>query len=115
MRATGDLDVWTIEATSLTWAAIERPLARGARRWGFSVRVVGRLESFCALVEMARVGFEHALVPAGTAVAMGTGARELLRLPGVARPVVAIGRTMSLQRSVLAPWIEAVRAAWRSR
>ncbi|HEX2678398.1 MAG TPA: LysR family transcriptional regulator, partial [Polyangiales bacterium] len=59
--------VWAIEKQSLTWEAIERRMARARHSVGFAIEVRARLESFTALVQAARAGFAHALVPIGVA------------------------------------------------
>lgn len=88
LPSSGDVPIWTIEPRSLTWEAIERRLARQP------LVVVGRLESFSALVQIARAGFGHALVPVGVAQALGA---EVVRVD-VARPVAVFARQTALQR-----------------
>ena len=61
------VEVWAIETQSLTWEAIATRVGRVKRSAGFSIEVVGRLESFTALVQVARAGFANALVPIGVA------------------------------------------------
>lgn len=61
------IDVWAIETQSLTWEAISTRLPRIKRNVGFSIQVVSRVESFTALVQLARAGFANALVPIGVA------------------------------------------------
>lgn len=91
--------VWTVEAGSLTGGWIARRLARqrGPRR----VEVVGRIESFGALVALARAGFAPALVPEGIARAMGVPDAAWTPLHGWARPVVACARPSGWERAAV--------------
>ena len=75
------ISVWAIEQRSLTWEAIERGSAReGPRR--FAIEVTGGLESFTALVQVARAGFVDVLVPRGVARDLGVPADRLIAIPG---------------------------------
>jgi DNA-binding transcriptional LysR family regulator len=112
LRPEGRVPVWTIETHSLTWQSIERRLGRRAEHWGFSVDVVGRLESFTALVGLARAGFGHALVPRGTADAMGVPADVLVPLPGIERPIGAIGRASILDRPAVRELLARLQSGW---
>lgn len=102
--------VWTLEAKSATWQAIEGRLERRSRAWGFTVRVEGRLESAAALVQVARAGFAHALVPRGTALALGVPAEALVALPGLGRPVGVVGRRATLAAPAVARLVSVLRA-----
>jgi len=99
--------VWTIERRSHTWEAIETRLARIRKRTGFAIEVAGRLESFTALVQIARAGFAHALVPRGVARELGVPAERLVTLPGITRPIAAVARRSTLER----PGVRALLAA----
>ncbi len=108
---TGDVvPVWTLEAKSATWQVIEGRVERRSRAWGFTVRVDGRLESAAALVQVARAGFAHALVPRGTALALGVPPEALVALPGLARPVGVIGRHHTLAGASVARLVGVLRS-----
>lgn len=110
---TGEVvSVWTLEAKSATWLAIEGRVARRSRGWGFRLDVTGRLESAAALVQVARAGFAHALVPRGTALALGVPAEALVALPGLGRPVGVIGRRATLASPSVARLVAGLRARW---
>jgi DNA-binding transcriptional LysR family regulator len=96
--ATPVVPVWAIEKRSLTWEAIESRLARVRRRAGFAIEVHGRLESFTALVQVARAGFANALVPIGVARELGVPRDRVLAVPGLARPIAAVGRRSTFER-----------------
>ena len=81
------LPIWAIEPQSLTWDAIAPRLPRLRRSLGFGLEVVGRLESFTALVQVARAGFAHALVPIGVARELGVPHDRLVRLGDLSRPI----------------------------
>jgi DNA-binding transcriptional LysR family regulator len=91
--------VWAIEQRSLTWEAIAPRLLRLRKNAGFAIEVEARLESFAALVQVARAGFAHALVPRGIARDLGVPADKLVLLPGVSRPIAAVARRSTLERS----------------
>jgi len=90
--------VWSIETRSLTWEAIASRLPRLKRTVGFAVEVEGRLESFAALVQMARAGFAHALVPSGVARDLGVPSDRLVRLGELSRPIAAVGRRAAFEQ-----------------
>jgi DNA-binding transcriptional LysR family regulator len=94
----GIVPVWAIEKRSLTWEAIESRLARVRGRAGFAIEVQGRLESFTALVQVARAGFANALVPIGVARELGVPRDRVLAVPGLARPIAAVGRRSTFER-----------------
>lgn len=93
--------VWTIERRSLTWEAIESRIARLPKSLGYALQVEARLESFAALVQVARAGFAHALVPRGIARELGVPADRLVALPGLARPIVAVARRSMFERAAV--------------
>jgi DNA-binding transcriptional LysR family regulator len=106
------LDTWTVEERSLTWTSLEPRLRRRhqERRGGIALRITGRVESFAALVQLARAGHCHALVPRGIAVALGVPSRVLLPLPGLERPIAAVTRKRALERTALRAFVAALRA-----
>jgi DNA-binding transcriptional LysR family regulator len=93
--------VWAIEKRSLTWEAIETRLARVKRRAGFAIEVTGRLESFTALVQVARAGFANALVPRGVARDLGVPSDRLIAIPGLSRPIAAVARRSTFERKAV--------------
>lgn len=107
LPATGPLEVWTIESASLTWAAIERALARRAPE----LKVVGRNESFSVLVQLARAGFGASLVPVGVARALGVPEAEWRSTP-VGRPIGVVGRAGTLRQPRVAAFVGALREAF---
>jgi DNA-binding transcriptional LysR family regulator len=90
--------VWSIEKHSLTWEAIETRLKRVRRTAGFAIEVEGRLESFTALVQVARAGFANALVPSGVARDLGVPRDRVLPVPGLSRPIAAVARRSTFER-----------------
>lgn len=93
--------VWAIEKRSLTWEAIESRLTKLRKSAGFTLEVEARLESFAALVQTARAGFAHALVPRGIALELGVPADRLVALPGLNRPIAAVARRSTFERSAV--------------
>jgi DNA-binding transcriptional LysR family regulator len=105
----GALSVMAIEEGSATARALRPALAELARERGITLEIERRVESFACLVQLARAGLGHALVPRGIALAMGIPDGALLRLPGPGlwRPVSLVARKTTLQR----PAVEAFRSA----
>ncbi len=104
---TAPLDVWTIEARSLTGAWLDRRLAR--HPW--PIRPTRRIESFSAAVQLARAGFGPALVPEGLARAMGVPATAAVVVPGLRRPLVAVYETSAGDRPAVRRFVDALRGA----
>lgn len=104
--------VWTIEQHSLTWEAIARRLTRLKRSVGFSIAVEGRLESFTALVQVARAGFANALVPIGVARDLGVPNERLVRLGELSRPVAVVARRAAFEQDAVRALLEALAPLW---
>jgi DNA-binding transcriptional LysR family regulator len=105
--------VWAIEKRSLTWEAIEARLQRIERRAGFAIEVTARLESFTALVQVARAGFANVLVPRGVARDLGVPSDRLLPVPGLSRPIAAVARRSTFERKAVRALLRAVSDALR--
>lgn len=103
--------VWAIEAQSLTWEAIASSLSRVKRAVGFSIEIAGRLESFTALVQVARAGFANALVPIGVARDLGVPIDRLVRLGPLSRPIAAVGRRKAFEQAAVRTFLEELGAA----
>ena len=99
--------VWSIEADSLTGAWITRRLPQ--LRLGWSIVVVGRIESYSSAVQLARAGFGHARVPAGIAESMG--ASGTVPVPGLDRPIAALCRASTWEREHVQRFVAALRGA----
>jgi DNA-binding transcriptional LysR family regulator len=98
---TPQVDVWAIETQSLTWEAIHSRLPRVKRATGFSIQVVSRLESFTALVQVARAGFASSLVPLGVARELGVPSQRLVHLGDLSRPIAAVGRRTAFKQAAV--------------
>jgi DNA-binding transcriptional LysR family regulator len=106
----GRVPVWAIETHSLTWDAVAPRLARAERKGGFELAIEERMESFSALVQVARAGFANALVPIGVARGLGVDEAGWIVVPGVARPVAVVGRRTALDRPAVVAWMAALKA-----
>jgi DNA-binding transcriptional LysR family regulator len=89
-RMDARLPLITIEPTSATWRAIQ-PLLR-ARHPQLLLGPWVFVESFGAVVQMARAGFGNGLVPLGLAVEMRLPRKGRRSLPGVARRLTLLTR-----------------------
>ena len=105
------LSVLTIEPGSATWGLLQRRLRRQSKQWGFTIEVSRTLQSFTSIVQMARHGFGHGLVPEGVAHALGIRPHQLVHLPEptLTRPVSLIGRPTSLSLPVVQHFYQALR------
>lgn len=101
MRGRRKLEVMTIEMGSATWRSIRHRLRSG----GFELIFAHRVQSFTAVVALARAGVAHGLVPRGLAISMGSPANTLVSIPrgGLTRPIQLIARTRTLA-SPLGAW-----------
>ena len=92
------IPVLTIESGSATWTYLQRRLRHQAKKWRYKIEVTRTLQSFTAIVQMARSGFGHGLVPLGVARALGIRSGDLNRFPapGLTRPISLIGRPTTL-------------------
>jgi len=64
-------DVLTIEEASATWSGVDQQIQSACKRLGIRLVIAGRIESFAAVVQMARVGLRHGLAPAGIGASLG--------------------------------------------
>jgi DNA-binding transcriptional LysR family regulator len=112
LRPTGVIPVWAIEQRSLTWEAIATQVGRLRNGPGFALEIKGRLESFTALVQVARAGFAHALVPIGVAKDLGVPVDRLLLVPELYRPIAVVGRRSTFTRPTVRKLLAALRVVW---
>jgi len=94
-RPAPGLPLVTIEPTSATWRAIEPSLR--ARHPRLLAGPIVPVESFGAVVQMARAGFGNGLVPLGLAREVGLARAGYALLPGVLRPVALFARKSTHQ------------------
>ena len=98
LTADTTLPVLTIEPGSATWGLLQRRLRQQSKKWRFKIEVDRTLQSFTSIVQMARSGFGHGLVPEAVARALGIRPRQLVHFPtpGLTRPVSLVGRPTTL-------------------
>ena len=106
------IEAWTIEERSLTGQILAARLRQRTRPWKVDVAIVARLESFASLVQVARAGLAHALVPRGLALSMGVPASSLVDLPGLTRPLALVARQRTLERPAVASFVRALQSSW---
>jgi DNA-binding transcriptional LysR family regulator len=113
LRRGSDVPVISIEAASSTARALRAPLARLVRERGIRIEPETTVQSYTAVVQLARVGFGHGLVPLPLALALGIPRRALVSLPdpGVQRPIQLVGRAAALAREPAAGFADELRAA----
>jgi DNA-binding transcriptional LysR family regulator len=113
LRTRGEpLSVLSIERSSGTHRALE-PQLRALRAKGIDLSVDRELQSYAAIVQLARAGLGPALVPLPLARALGAGRAELTRLPspGLHRPVVLVARKTTWARALIARFAGTLRQA----
>jgi DNA-binding transcriptional LysR family regulator len=105
--------VLSIEPSSATGRALRGPLARLARERGIRLEPEATVQSYTAVVQLARAGFGHGLVPRPLALAIGVPKSALVTLPdpGLRRPIQLVGRSASLAREPAAGFTEELRGA----
>ncbi|HEX5657438.1 MAG TPA: LysR substrate-binding domain-containing protein, partial [Polyangiales bacterium] len=106
------IQAWSIETRSLTWEAIATRLARVKRTAGYSIEVGQRLETFTALVQVARAGFANVLVPIGVARELGVPLDRIVRVPGLSRPIAAVGRRKGLEQPAVKSMLAELARHW---
>jgi DNA-binding transcriptional LysR family regulator len=100
----------TIESSSATWRGVLPALREHHPR--LFLRPIVQVESFGAVVQMARAGFGDGLVPLGLAVDLRVPRAERRELAGVARRLVLLTRkTVQSSPSFAALHAELARAA----
>ena len=89
------IQVLTIEPHSATWSHLDKRIRANTNSWKFEIQVSQTVQSFACVVQMARFGFGHGLVPLGIAKALGiTRANRIpFPSPGLARPISLVGRS----------------------
>lgn len=104
------LRVTTIEAQSETFRALA-PQLKALRKCGVLLEVERELQSFAAIVQLARAGFGPALVPLPLARALGVPRDKVLALPKpfLRRPICLIGKKSVLARPLVAAFCAALR------
>jgi DNA-binding transcriptional LysR family regulator len=100
LRRGARIPVLSIEAGSATGRALRTPLARLARERDVRLDAESTVQSYAAVVQLARAGFGHGLAPISLALALGVPRRALVQLPapGLRRPLSLIGRPHTLAR-----------------
>lgn len=108
----GVIPVMTIEPHSATWVYLGKRLKRNSAHWKFQLEVTRTLQSFSCIVQLARCGFGHALVPIGVARAAGVPESKLVALPapGLSRPVSVVGRTRVFAQPIVQTFLSALRS-----
>lgn len=98
------LRVIAIEPSSNTWYWLRRNFERFQNRTGIKIVPQTTLQSFSGIVQMARAGFGHGLVPLNLALAMGVPEDNIMRLPkpGLTRPICLIGRESTFEGAAAA-------------
>lgn len=112
-RAGARIDVLTIERGSATWRALEPALATLRRERRIDIHVARTVQSFACVVQLARAGFGHGLVPRPLARALGVPSRALVPLPrpGLTRPIIAVARPRTLARPLVSAFVAQLAAA----
>jgi DNA-binding transcriptional LysR family regulator len=101
----------SIERASSTHRALE-PQLRALKARGVELVVERELQSYAAIVQLARAGFGPALVPWPLARALGVkrAAVASLPAPGLTRPVVLVARKTTWARPLVTRFASAVIA-----
>jgi DNA-binding transcriptional LysR family regulator len=68
------------------------------------------LDSYLALIELAKAGIGPVLLPAGLLALVGDQGKRARALPGLARPLHLVYRPSSLKRARIQRLVEEIRA-----
>lgn len=95
--------VIAINRDSETWSSVVKRIDKFSLQSKIKIEVVRRLESFAGIVQMAKAGFGHGLVPIGVARALGVSKLGIIPFPepGITRPVSLIGRTSTMAKPLI--------------
>ncbi len=107
---TETVEVMANEQTSDTWTLTEQALKRGTEVWGTKVKPTKRIQTFNGIVQLARNGFGHGLVPRGVTDALGISRSKIIQFPdpGVRLPVSLVGRRSTLARPLVQRFYESL-------
>jgi DNA-binding transcriptional LysR family regulator len=113
LRRGSIVPVLSIEPGSTTGRALRVPLARLARERGIRLEPEASIQSYTAVVQLARAGFGHGLVPRPLALALGVAKSALVSLPepGLHRPIQLVGRAAAIAREPAAGFADELRRA----
>ena len=113
LRRGSTVPVLSIEPSSATGRALRVQLARLARDRAIRLEPEATVQSYTAVVQLARAGFGHGLVPRPLALALGVPKSALVALPdpGLHRPIQLVGRAATLAREPAAGFTEELRGA----
>ncbi|MDE3001620.1 MAG: LysR family transcriptional regulator [Gemmatimonadota bacterium] len=103
LRRDTTLSVITIEPHATTWRRLEHRIRALSGGWNIQIDAAQTLQSFAGIVQMARSGFGHGLVPVGIARALGIPEPALVRFPepGLSRPIALVGRSTTFARPIV--------------
>jgi DNA-binding transcriptional LysR family regulator len=101
-RSPRELSLLSIERSSGTHRALE-PQLRALRARGLGLTIARELQSYAAIVQLARAGFGPALVPWPLARALGAMRADAASIPapGLTRPVVLVARKTTWARPLV--------------
>lgn len=110
------IDVLTIEPQSGTRQSLDRRLFKLKGAGGPDIRVKETLESFAAVVQLARAGYAHALAPQGIVDALGVPRAAQIPLSTskgekLTRPISLVGGAATLAQARIESFVEFLKAA----
>ncbi len=108
LRPGKTIDLISIEEHSATWQSIKTQLRSLSSEKAVDFRISETLQSFSAIVQLAKAGHGHALVPWGIASAMAVRRSQCVELPrpGIFRPVSLISRPSNRSRAIVSAFID---------
>jgi DNA-binding transcriptional LysR family regulator len=108
-----EIEVISIETHALTWSGLRGKLRELQENGGPAIKVRSEVESFAAVVQLARAGFGNGLAPIGIASALGVPSQVLVPLKNVSREVSWIARASTLGRSSLSEFFRVLEEEGR--
>lgn len=110
LRRGNTVPVMSVAPASPTWRSLKPGLRQLEKERGIRFEVQQTIQSFASVLQLARAGFGHALVPIGVARAFGLSAREWVSVPrpGLVRSISIYARKRTLSRPIVDAFVNAL-------
>lgn len=108
------LEVIGIESHAMTAMSLRAGIRRLAQESGLELVVAREVESYSCIVQLAKAGFGHGLVPEGIAAAMGVRNPVRIPRPGLSRFIGLAVRKTAFERSAVREFCLALSSARES-
>lgn len=110
LRRGKSVPVMSVAPASPTWRSLKAGLRQLEKERQIRFEVQQTIQSFGSVLQLARAGFGHALVPIGVARAFGLSARDWVAIPrpGLVRSISIYARKRTLSRPLVDTFVNAL-------